>query len=233
MTLFLERVLLVCGISISLGWYSCLLYEYIWYGRFFDALYKNMPSILCHYMIIYNNDHDHDNSTNTNTITSQDQDNGTLDFESYYSLVAMAVSHILDLLGHPLLTYYFWRRYNDTNKNKNNNSTTKINNVNNENNSTTTNNSNKKNNNNNTFISISIISMNDICTWPVIGSAFLYSRIWSVVHTYYNFGLKGIGLYYIGYDVYVMDTLDSWYPAYVAETCLFTSLVVWKLSTNL
>lgn len=221
MTMFLERFLLLSGISISIGWYSCLAYEYVWYGRFFDALYKNMPSILCQYMIIYN-DNDNSTSTSTNINTSQDQENGTLDFESYHSLTAMAISHILDLLGHPLLTYYFWRRHNDNNKNNN---SAKINA--NDNNSTTIDNN---NNNNNTFISIFI---NDICSWPVIVSSFMYSRIWSVVHTYYNFGSKGIGFYYIGYDVYVMDTLDSWYPAYLAETCIFTSLVLWKLYTEL
>jgi hypothetical protein len=68
-----------------------------------------------------------------------------------------------------------------------------------------------------------------ILTWPVVVSSWLFSRIWSILHTYYNFGR--VQPYYVGYDVYVLpaDHLDCWYPAYVAESLLFSFVVMWKL----
>jgi hypothetical protein len=69
----------------------------------------------------------------------------------------------------------------------------------------------------------------DLVSWPAIASAFLYSRAWSMVHNYYNFGQ--MGYFYFGYNIYNIDCLTQWYPAYIAETVFFGSVVLFKLWT--
>eukprot|EP00934_Nitzschia_sp_Nitz4_P000487 Nitzschia sp. Nitz4//scaffold11_size288233//160827//161390//NITZ4_000779-RA/size288233-processed-gene-0.168-mRNA-1//1//CDS//3329534089//487//frame0 len=98
----------------------------------------------------------------------------------------MLLAHSLDTLGHPLLTYYFWRRHRRRGGN-----------------------------------------LADVVTWPVILSSYIYSRLWSLTHTTYNTGEPG--LIYIGHDVYVVEHLDCWIPAYVAESTLHGLLVLYKL----
>jgi len=71
---------------------------------------------------------------------------------------------------------------------------------------------------------------NTLLTWPMIGSTYLLSRVWSFVHIYYNFGT--FGLFYVGYDVYHLSDLDSWIPAYVAEGVLYALIVGWKLTSE-
>ena len=44
---------------------------------------------------------------------------------------------------------------------------------------------------------------------------------------YFNSGK--IGLFYIGYDVYIMDSLDPWYAAYAAETGFYMLIITWKI----
>jgi len=65
----------------------------------------------------------------------------------------------------------------------------------------------------------------DIFKLPVLVAVFCLSRFWSVVHNDHNFGRFGI--YYVGYDVYNLDTLDVWYNAYVAEGVFFAVAFVW------
>lgn len=194
---FVKKFLILSGISICLGWYACLTYEYFVHGRFFDALYKNMPSALTKYMLLEGDAIDGVGDNALNTTASV---NGTLDFVSTHSLLAMFVSHILDLLGHPLLTYYFWWKHRC---NKRDSKT------------------NLKQNKADDEI---------IFTWPVILSAYCYSRVWSLFHTYHNFGF--FSYFYVGFDVYVIDDLDSWYPAYMMETLVYTSVVIWKLTAT-
>ena len=86
---FIKKFQILIGTSICLGWYAALSYEYFYHGRFMDALHKNMPKVMVNVMV----------------------KDGILDFESMDSLMMMGLSHILDMLGHPLLTYYFWRRH--------------------------------------------------------------------------------------------------------------------------
>ena len=66
-----------------------------------------------------------------------------------------------------------------------------------------------------------------LLSWNVIISSYLFSRLWSVIHTYYNFGTPLP--FYVGHDVYTVDSLDSWYPAYIAEAVVYLSVVVWKI----
>lgn len=52
-------------------------------------------------------------------------------------------------------------------------------------------------------------------TLPVIGVSFSLCRIWSLVHTAYNQEIASF--YYFGHDIYNLDHLDGWLPAYIAE----------------
>jgi hypothetical protein len=54
--------------------------------------------------------------------------------------------------------------------------------------------------------------------------------VWSAVHTCYNFGAPA--WFYVGFDVYDCDDLDSWYPAYVAESLFYVALVTRKLTKS-
>jgi hypothetical protein len=175
---FLEQFQILSGFSICIGWYSSIVYEYITYDRFCQPLYQNMPSILTQYMVIQ-----HDDSNNNSTSTT------TLDFNSTTALSVMGVSHLLDILAHPVLTYYFWKRHVRRGG-----------------------------------------TMYDVITsWQVIVSAYAFSRSWSLFHTYYNFGYENMSLWYVGHDVYIMNELDSWYPAYIAEGIVFGSATLYKL----
>jgi hypothetical protein len=133
---FLEKFQILAGTSICLGWYASMVYEYLYHDRFMHALYNNMPPAMTNIMWIINDDNDNDHHNPRQ-----------LDFTSTHSLLMMALSHALDLLGHPLLTYYFWRKHS-----KGGGGTLK-----------------------------------QVLSWPVIVSTYLFSRCWSMTHTYYNF----------------------------------------------
>lgn len=144
---FLQKFQVLAGISICLGWYSALAWDYLKYGRAFVALYKNMPSFM--------------------TSTMLEKSTGQLNYDSASSLLTMMAAHLLDILGHILLTYYFWRKHRQDGG---------------------------------TFRSV--------CTWPAIILSYLFSRCYSMTQVYCNTG--EFGLFYVGFDVYVMDTLDPW-----------------------
>eukprot|EP00980_Cylindrotheca_fusiformis_P029262 scaffold22779_cov137-Cylindrotheca_fusiformis.AAC.4 len=172
---FIEKFQALIGISICLGWYASILYDYFAYGHVFAILYRNMPAALTNIMV----------------------KDGIIDYESPESLRIMALSHILDCLGHPILTYYFWCQY-------------------------------KKQSCGGTGIA-NTASSSTLLTWDVVAATWCFSRVWSLTHSYHNFGSPL--MYYMGYDVYVIDegTLDLWYPAYITESLIYTSIVLWKL----
>ena len=85
---------------------------------------------------------------------------------SSHPFTPIIIIHIFDLLGHPLLTYYFWRRYNN-NKNNNNNNNNSNNSI-----ATTPPPDNRDKNNDK-----SIHIIDEICTWPVLISAYIFSRV--------------------------------------------------------
>lgn len=175
---FLRKFLIVQGSGISLGWYAALVHDLVVHDRFCHALYKNMPSSMTAVML---------------------DDQG--DFvKSNLSLLYMGLSHVLDTIGHPLVTYLFWYlhcRHSKNSSNIKNNTRTISNNV------------------------------SSVLTWPVLVATFLTSRLWSLTHTYHNQG--SAALYYYGHDVYVIDTLDSWFPAYATEGAMYVCMVLWKL----
>jgi hypothetical protein len=85
---YLIRFQIVSGIGICMGWYAALLHDYAKYGRVCDALYKNMPPNLKTRML---------NASTGDLIYTTE------------STKVMALSHILDLMAHPGMLYYFWR----------------------------------------------------------------------------------------------------------------------------
>ena len=93
---FLVKFQALIGCSICLGWYASLVYDYMQYGKLFHILYRNMPSLLTEKMII---------------IVNGDNNGTILDYESWTSINTMFLSHVLDTLGHPLLTFHFWRQH--------------------------------------------------------------------------------------------------------------------------
>lgn len=67
----------------------------------------------------------------------------------------------------------------------------------------------------------------DVLTWPVIVSAWHISRIWSMVHSYYNTGVPA--WWYYGHDVYVLNNLNAYLIAYVAEGVCFGVAILCRL----
>ena len=66
-----------------------------------------------------------------------------------------------------------------------------------------------------------------ILSWEVIIAAWYTSRLWSVVHSYYNNG--SWDLWYFGHDVYVLNDTSVYATAYVAEGLCFGLAILWKL----
>lgn len=87
--LYLHRFLALMGTSICMGWYAALTYDYVRHGRMGHILYRNMPF----------SEHMMDGSNSGDHLTIVE---GALGWK--------LLSHVLDTLGHPVLTYYYWSR---------------------------------------------------------------------------------------------------------------------------
>lgn len=77
------------GLTVTLGWYASLFYDWYFHHRFGHILYWNMPTAMTKYMM-----------------------NGDSEVV-YHNTAAVAImlaAHALDILGHPLLAYYFWKQ---------------------------------------------------------------------------------------------------------------------------
>lgn len=61
-------------------------------------------------------------------------------------------------------------------------------------------------------------------------AVFCVSRLWSMVHTYHN--EKVMRGWYFGYDVYHINDLDSWLPAYIAEAIFLSILLICKMRVS-
>eukprot|EP00977_Amphora_coffeiformis_P013107 scaffold3364_cov161-Amphora_coffeaeformis.AAC.2 len=75
------------GLTVTLGWYASLLYDWYVNGRFAHILYWNMPESMTQHMI-----------------------NEQAVIYNPASMSVMCLAHLFDTLGHPVLAYYFWRR---------------------------------------------------------------------------------------------------------------------------
>ncbi|KAL9185947.1 hypothetical protein ACHAXT_003724 [Thalassiosira profunda] len=62
-------------------------------------------------------------------------------------------------------------------------------------------------------------TLKDVLSWPVIVFAWHFSRVWSLVHSHHNAGTPA--LWYHGHDVYMLENLDCYLVAYVAEGLCF------------
>ena len=67
----------------------------------------------------------------------------------------------------------------------------------------------------------------DILSWEVIVTAWHLSRIWSMVHRYYNFG--EVKLWYYGHDIYKLNNLNAYFIAYVVEGLCFVVAILYRL----
>lgn len=164
---FLRKFLILQGFCICVGWYAAILYEYWVDGQFCHTLYRNMPKSLVRYMI------------ETTSEGYEMRNDGV-------ATVAKALSHVLDVIGHPFLVYLFYKLHNGRGG-----------------------------------------TVKEVLSWPVVIAAWHVSRLWSMVHCYYNQGT--LNLWYFGYDIYKLNNLNVYLAAYVAEGACFGAVVVWKL----
>jgi hypothetical protein len=168
---FLRRFLVVQGTGITLGWYSAIANDWYWNGKFCHVLYLNMPSTMTTVML--------DSTSETSVLL----------LDSWQSVAVMGASHVLDTLGHPLLTLYFYRLHSRSGG-----------------------------------------SLRDLLSWNIVVSTYMLSRLWSLTHTLYNYGTTGWGgIFYVGHDIYIMEDLNSWMAAYVAEGLFYSAIVLYKI----
>lgn len=136
----------------------------------------------------------------TNAMTVVQEGGTTVVHFTALSMSVMLLSHALDTFAHPGLTYLLWKRHSEAHGSSD--VTTRT----------------------------ATSALQSILTWPVIISTYLTSRLWSVVHVYYNTGK--FGLFYFGHDVYMIHDLDSWLPAYLAEGLLYVAIVIYKIQRS-
>mmetsp|Transcript_10435 Transcript_10435/g.22974 ORF Transcript_10435/g.22974 Transcript_10435/m.22974 type:complete len:301 (-) Transcript_10435:160-1062(-) len=179
---FLRKILILQGTGICLGWYAAIVNEWYCDGMFCHTLYRNMPEGMIRYMIQQLPVDD----AATTTVIAAEGSGGYIFLDTYSAYAMIALSHVLDTLGHPILAYAFYRIHMSNGG-----------------------------------------TIRDILTWPVVVSAWHISRVWSLVHSYYNTGV--FSLWYVGHDVYVLNNLDSYVVAYVWEGMLFGGVAFWKL----
>ena len=94
------RFLAVQGLSITLGWYASMAAEFILHGRFAHVLYHNMPEAMTQHMVDPASGQLHE------WLAQPAEDDSPLALSDCMKILA----HVLDLLGHPILTYYYWSR---------------------------------------------------------------------------------------------------------------------------
>lgn len=139
------QFLVVQGTSVCLGWYSSLAMEFMLQGTFFHLLYSNTPHVLREILV-----------------------DGDVMVVTWKAILLRAVVHFFDLVAHPLLTMWCWRKLESRQ-----------------------------------FALSSIVA------------SYGCSRLWSLLHSSYNQG--SFSFHYVGHDIYNVNDLRLWYPAYIAE----------------
>ena len=230
---------ILSGLGICVGWYSALIYDYIAHDIFGHGLYKNMPLSMVNEMFEYETNNmislRHSRQLklyyDASDVHIFDDGSSFLSQINTTCLKTMIISHTLDIIGHPILVYYFWRRYVTYTTTKEITSTT---------------------NSDGRRPSSRRQLVRNLFTWPYITSTFLWSRVWSMIHVFYNFyynnangeeamtcfATEGRGgvlqkilqhIYYVGHDIYRLEHLDLWYAAYIGEFVLYMIIIVWKV----
>ncbi|KAL3785325.1 hypothetical protein ACHAWO_008597 [Cyclotella atomus] len=87
---FLRKFVVLQGVAICAGWYAAIVNEYISDGNFCHALYRNMPQSLVDQIVVQHEDRYEMRNTNT-------------------AWVYKFLCHVVDILGHPVIVYIFWR----------------------------------------------------------------------------------------------------------------------------
>lgn len=86
------KFLIVQGGGVCAGWYSAVVFEYFNYGRLCHLLYNNMPQELRE---VY--------------LTDGKLASGGIITDNVPALVGLALTHLIDFLAHPVLTYVMWK----------------------------------------------------------------------------------------------------------------------------
>lgn len=139
------QFLAIQGTSVCLGWYSSVAMERILQGTFFHLLYNNSPQVLREMLM----------------------DNDVMIF-TWKALSLRVLVHLFDLIAHPLLTLWCWRK----------------------------------------------LGSREFAVSSIVAS-YGCSRVWSLLHSFYNQGY--FSFHYVGHDIYNVNDLRLWYPAYIAE----------------
>lgn len=91
------KFIAIQGLLINVGWYCTLLTDYFCNDRLLHILYRNMPELLGQFII----DPSYGNITGQNVVLLPNTPSCVL---------SQVIAFSLDLVLHPLLCYYFWRR---------------------------------------------------------------------------------------------------------------------------
>ncbi len=95
---FLRRILIVQGVAVCLGWYAAIVGEWLVEGAFCHTLYRNMPPWMRPHML-------------RELPGDDDDDGGYVILYTCSSCAMKALSHVLDLVGHPGLACLFYRSH--------------------------------------------------------------------------------------------------------------------------
>lgn len=89
-----RRFLVVQGGGVCAGWYAAVAFEYFYYGRLCHLLYNNMPAEL---RAIY--------------LVNGKLASGGIITDNLAALSSLALTHLIDLLAHPIMTYIIWKMH--------------------------------------------------------------------------------------------------------------------------
>mmetsp|Transcript_21803 Transcript_21803/g.60613 ORF Transcript_21803/g.60613 Transcript_21803/m.60613 type:complete len:355 (+) Transcript_21803:13-1077(+) len=84
---WLSKFLAVMGTTVTFGWWASMSYDLYTHGRFAHILFWNMPEIMTQHML---------------------NDENQVVYDTPQSVSMIALSHLLDTLGHPVLALYYW-----------------------------------------------------------------------------------------------------------------------------
>ncbi|CAB9512721.1 expressed unknown protein [Seminavis robusta] len=164
-----RRFLVIQGAEISMGWYAAVVYEYVWHSRFCHILYNNMPP-----------------SMKAEMLVNGSMASGGIITNNPTAIANITLSHIIDILAHPLLTFLVYKIHRSKGG-----------------------------------------TIRSLMQWDILVSTYALSRLYSCTHLYHNQGK--VGLFYYGYEVYNIDNVNAYTPAYIAEAGFYVALICYKL----
>eukprot|EP00581_Thalassiosira_minuscula_P014255 CAMPEP_0183723358 /NCGR_PEP_ID=MMETSP0737-20130205/14950_1 /TAXON_ID=385413 /ORGANISM="Thalassiosira miniscula, Strain CCMP1093" /LENGTH=347 /DNA_ID=CAMNT_0025953619 /DNA_START=104 /DNA_END=1147 /DNA_ORIENTATION=+ len=196
---FVRKVLILQGTGICLGWYSAIAADWFTEGTFCHTLYRNMPASMVEYMV---------QEAPLNSTIGEHAAMAAMGIEpitgnSSYILLDTYSSYAMKALSHVLDTMgHPGLAYLFWKIHKTNHQSTSH------------------------GASLKTV-LNDILSWEVIVFGWHFSRSWSLLHSYYNTGQPSF--WYYGHDVYLLNNLDSYLIAYIAEGACFGVAILLRL----